>query len=184
MSTQGRSLSMFVGIPYVGPVYKIDLTKPWFKLKEWSDEYDGFFQMKMMGDDHLWIGDSKISHDLIAKRASIYSSRPPIPAIPKADDGFMYLPLMGLGGVFEPDCVIPRKLTKYRPMAETTQIRPYSTHCRAEPTVSWIRRIRGQAFPLESHSKTRRLLFACREIYCTNVKQIGLRHTKTIPVIH
>ncbi|KAI9662518.1 MAG: hypothetical protein M1821_008685 [Bathelium mastoideum] len=85
------------GIPFVGPVHELDINKPWFKLKEWSDEYGGLFQMKIMGVNHLWIGDATIGHELLGKRASIYSSRPRTPAIPGSDDGFMYLPLLATG---------------------------------------------------------------------------------------
>ncbi|KAF2840425.1 cytochrome P450 [Patellaria atrata CBS 101060] len=85
------------GLPYIGRVHDLDPSKPWIKLKEWSDQYNGFFANTMMGPTHLWIGDPKIAHDLLAKRAPIYSSRPAIPGIPDSNTNNQWLPLMELG---------------------------------------------------------------------------------------
>ena len=63
-------------------------------MKEFSDEYNGFFQTEIMGDTHLWLGDHKISQELFGKRAAIYSSRPEVPAVPGSDTQGQYLPLM------------------------------------------------------------------------------------------
>lgn len=71
---------------------------PWKKMKEFSDEYNGFFQTEIMGDTHLWLGDHKISQDLFAKRPKIYSSRPEVPAVPGSDTQGQYLPLMEYAG--------------------------------------------------------------------------------------
>ena len=71
---------------------------PWKKMKEFSDEFGGFFQTEIMGDTHLWLGDHKISQELFGKRADIYSSRPEVPAVPGSDTQGQYLPLMEYAG--------------------------------------------------------------------------------------
>jgi hypothetical protein len=71
---------------------------PWKKMKEFSDEFGGFFQTEIMGDTHLWLGDHKISQELFGKRSDIYSSRPEVPAVPGSDTQGQYLPLMEYAG--------------------------------------------------------------------------------------
>jgi hypothetical protein len=71
---------------------------PWKKMKEFSDEYNGFFQTEIMGDTHLWLGDHKISQELFGNRSRIYSSRPEVPAVPGSDTQGQYLPLMEYAG--------------------------------------------------------------------------------------
>ena len=66
-------------------------------MKEFSEQYNGFFHTVAMGGDHLWLGDMKIVHDLLAKRAPIYSSRPEVPAVPGSDSQGQYLPLLAHG---------------------------------------------------------------------------------------
>ena len=70
-------------------------------MKEFSDEYNGFFQTEIMGDTHLWLGDHKISQELFANRSRIYSSRPEVPAVPGSDTQGQYLPLMEYAGESE-----------------------------------------------------------------------------------
>jgi cytochrome P450 len=67
-------------------------------MKEFSDEFGGFFQTEIMGDTHLWLGDHKISQELFGKRANIYSSRPEVPAVPGSDTQGQYLPLIEYAG--------------------------------------------------------------------------------------
>ena len=67
-------------------------------MKEFSDEFSGFFQTEIMGDTHLWLGDHKISQELFGKRPNIYSSRPEVPAVPGSDTQGQYLPLMEYAG--------------------------------------------------------------------------------------
>ena len=50
-----------------------------------------------MGETHLWIGTQRVAHDLLAKRAPIYSSRPEVPAVPGSDSQAQYLPLLARG---------------------------------------------------------------------------------------
>ena len=66
-------------------------------MKEFSKQYNGFFATVAMGGNHLWLGDTKIVHDLLAKRAPIYSSRPKISAVPGTDSQGQYLPLLAHG---------------------------------------------------------------------------------------
>ena len=63
-------------------------------MREFSEQYNGFFATTIMGDNHLWLGDQKVAHDLLVKRGSIYSSRPEIPAMPGTPHGGRYLPLL------------------------------------------------------------------------------------------
>jgi hypothetical protein len=87
-----------LGIPWIGRVHDTDVMAPWKKMKEFSDEFGGFFQTEIMGDTHLWLGDHKISQELFGKRANIYSSRPEVPAVPGSDTQGQYLPLMEYAG--------------------------------------------------------------------------------------
>jgi cytochrome P450 len=66
-------------------------------MKEFSEQYNGFFGTVAMGGNHLWLGDMKIVHDLLAKRAPIYSSRPEVSAVPGSDSQGQYLPLLAHG---------------------------------------------------------------------------------------
>ena len=86
------------GIPWVGRVHDTDVMAPWKKMKEFSDEFNGFFQTEIMGDTHLWLGDHKISQELFGNRSRIYSSRPEVPAVPGSDTQGQYLPLMEYAG--------------------------------------------------------------------------------------
>lgn len=54
----------------------------------------------MMGEKHVWIGSPKIARALLEQRAAIYSSRPPVPAVPGSDSLPHYLPLMATGQAF------------------------------------------------------------------------------------
>ena len=86
-------------------MHDTDVYAPWKKMKEFSDDFNGFFQTEIMGDIHLWIGDNRVAQDLFGKRANIYSSRPEVPAVPGSDKQGQYLPLMEYAGEH-----LPRKL--------------------------------------------------------------------------
>lgn len=58
----------YTGIPFVGRVHDVDPLKPWIKMKEWCDEFNGFYKTTIMGETHLWVSDPKIAHDLLSKR--------------------------------------------------------------------------------------------------------------------
>lgn len=99
----GNSIDLILpGIPWIGRVHDTDVMAPWKKMKEFSDEFGGFFQTEIMGDTHLWLGDHKISQELFGKRADIYSSRPEVPAVPGSDTQGQYLPLMEYAGKSQP----------------------------------------------------------------------------------
>ena len=70
---------------------------PWFKVTEWTRQFDGMFHTTMMGESHLWISSPRIAYDLLSKRAAIYSSRPEIRAVPGSDSQAQYLPLLAHG---------------------------------------------------------------------------------------
>lgn len=84
-------------LPFIGRVHDVDPTKPWFKQAEWCSEYGGIYQTTIMGEKHIWIGSQQIAYDLLAKRAPLYSSRPPVPAVPGSASLPHYLPLMAYG---------------------------------------------------------------------------------------
>lgn len=60
---------------------------------DFSKQYNKMFRLTAYGQMHIWIGDPKIAKELLVKRASKYSSRPEIAAIPGADKGGQYLAL-------------------------------------------------------------------------------------------
>ena len=84
-------------MPFLGRVHDVDPNAPWFKITEFCSDFNGMFQTRMVGEDHLWISDPKIAYDLISKRANIYSSRPEIRAVPGSDRQAQYLPLLAHG---------------------------------------------------------------------------------------
>lgn len=64
-------------------------------MKKWSDEYGGLFRLTTAGGEmHIWVGKAEIAQDLYCKRASKYSSRPEVPAVPGSDKQGQYLPLL------------------------------------------------------------------------------------------
>src|SRR2546430_494425 len=66
-------------------------------MREFSEQYHGFFGTVAMGSNHLWVADMKTIHDLLVKRGQIYSSRPEVPAVPGATSQGQYLPLLAHG---------------------------------------------------------------------------------------
>lgn len=55
--------------------------------------------MEIFGTVHVWISSEKIAHDLLSKRAPIYSDRPTIPNLPDNRTSGDYLALMGRNGM-------------------------------------------------------------------------------------
>lgn len=51
--------------------------------------------MEIFGTVHVWISSEKIAHDLLSKRAAIYSDRPQIPNLPDNRTSGEYLALLG-----------------------------------------------------------------------------------------
>ena len=62
---------------------------------EWGQQYGTLYQVNLAGSNHIWIGDEKIAHELLSRKAAIYSDRPNIPALlcDNRTSG-QYLPLM------------------------------------------------------------------------------------------
>ncbi|KAI1075410.1 cytochrome P450 [Whalleya microplaca] len=83
------------GYPLVGRVHDIPAETSWLKFYEWSKEYGPIYQMEMFGSVHVWISSEQIAHDLLARRAPIYSDRPLIPNLPNNRTGGHYLALSG-----------------------------------------------------------------------------------------
>ncbi|RYP13438.1 hypothetical protein DL765_006900 [Monosporascus sp. GIB2] len=67
----------------------------WLKFYEWNKEYGPIYQMEMFGDVHIWISSEKVAHDLLSRRAPIYSDRPVIPNLPDNRTSGDYLALQG-----------------------------------------------------------------------------------------
>ena len=71
------------------------------KFKEWADVYGPIYQTRMLNHDFIVISNERVAHELLNKRAAIYSDRPAVPALvdSKSTDGSgEYLPLMGRNG--------------------------------------------------------------------------------------
>ncbi|KAK5659780.1 hypothetical protein OQA88_991 [Cercophora sp. LCS_1] len=82
-------------IPYIGRVHDIPTNGAWLKFYEWSRTYGPIYQTKMFGTVHVWISSEKIAHELLSKRATIYSDRPMIPNLPDNRTSGNYLALLG-----------------------------------------------------------------------------------------
>ncbi|KAK3681758.1 cytochrome P450 [Podospora appendiculata] len=83
------------GIPYIGRVHDVPANTPWLKFHEWSKTYGPIFQTEMFGMTHVWISSEQVAHDLLSKRALIYSDRPMIPNLPENRTSGDYLALLG-----------------------------------------------------------------------------------------
>ncbi|KAK3985246.1 putative cytochrome P450 E-class, group I [Cladorrhinum sp. PSN332] len=83
------------GIPFIGRVHDVPEEASWVKFYEWSKEFGPIYQMEIFGTVHVWISSEKIAHDLLSKRAAIYSDRPQIPNLPDNRTSGDYLALLG-----------------------------------------------------------------------------------------
>lgn len=83
------------GLPLIGRVHDLPADNIWLKFHEWSQTYGPIYQMSMFGSVHVWISDERIAHDLLAKRAAIYSDRPLIPNLPDNRTSGDYIALLG-----------------------------------------------------------------------------------------
>jgi hypothetical protein len=79
-------------------VHDVPSQLSWLKFFEWSKIYGPIYQMEIFGTIHVWISSEKIAHDLLSKRAPIYSDRPTIPNLPDNRTSGDYLALMGRNG--------------------------------------------------------------------------------------
>ncbi|KAF3004322.1 hypothetical protein E8E13_009333 [Curvularia kusanoi] len=83
------------GYPIVGSVPDVPEKNGFIKFADWGKEYGPIYQVNLAGSNHVWISSEKIAHDLLSKKAAIYSDRPHIPAL--IDDNrtsAQYLPLL------------------------------------------------------------------------------------------
>ncbi|KAI9702672.1 MAG: hypothetical protein M1820_006056 [Bogoriella megaspora] len=83
------------GLPVIGSVHELPAECSWLKFADWAREYGPIYQVNLGGTNHIWISKDRIAHDLLSKRAAIYSDRPHIPAL--IDDNrtsAQYLPLL------------------------------------------------------------------------------------------
>ncbi|KAK0639890.1 cytochrome P450 [Cercophora newfieldiana] len=82
-------------LPYIGRVHDIPTNGSWLKFFEWSQQYGPIYQTKMFGTTHVWISSEQVAHDLLSKRATLYSDRPTIPNLPDNRTSGDYLALLG-----------------------------------------------------------------------------------------
>ncbi|KAK8048136.1 cytochrome P450, partial [Apiospora phragmitis] len=83
------------GIPLIGRIHDIPAESSWLKFYEWSKVYGPIYKMEIFGSVHVWISSEAIAHDLLSRRALIYSDRPMIPNLPNNRTGGEYLALHG-----------------------------------------------------------------------------------------
>ncbi|KAK3358178.1 cytochrome P450 [Lasiosphaeria hispida] len=83
------------GIPYIGRVHDIPAKASWLKFYEWAQLHGPIYQTTIFGEVHVWISSEQIAHDLLSKRALIYSDRPTIPNLPDNRTSGDYLALLG-----------------------------------------------------------------------------------------
>jgi hypothetical protein len=86
----------------VGRVHDIPETGAHLKFYEWSKQYGPIYQMEIFGTVHVWISSEAIAHELLSKRANIYSDRPMIPNLPNNRTSGEYLALLGRTGELLP----------------------------------------------------------------------------------
>lgn len=90
-----RPLPGPTNLPFIGRVHDVPEKGSWLKFYEWSKVYGPIYQTKMFGVTHVWISSERIAHDLLSRRANIYSDRPLIPNLPDNRTSGDYLALLG-----------------------------------------------------------------------------------------
>lgn len=68
------------GLPFIGNFFDLadgDAVRE--KALGWTKQYGEIFHTKVGGADYIWLSSPKVVKDLMDKRSSIYSSRPPAP---------------------------------------------------------------------------------------------------------
>jgi cytochrome P450 len=68
------------GLPFIGNLLDLadsDLVRE--KVKVWAEKHGEIFYTKIGGSDYVWLSSPKVVKDLMDKKSSIYSSRPPLP---------------------------------------------------------------------------------------------------------
>ncbi|KAI6025692.1 cytochrome P450 [Pisolithus orientalis] len=66
------------GLPLVGNLLDINFAAPWTTYEQWGKRYGGISYCTVLGQGFVIINDEEIAHELILKRPSIYSDRPPL----------------------------------------------------------------------------------------------------------
>ncbi|KAI1117149.1 cytochrome P450 2C3 [Nemania sp. NC0429] len=89
------------GYPIVGRVHDVPSKASWIKFYEWSKEYGPIYQMEIFGTVHVWISSERVAHDLLSRRAGIYSDRPQIPNLPDNRTKGDYLALTGSNDIWK-----------------------------------------------------------------------------------
>ena len=92
------------GIPLIGRIWDIPRSHSYLRFKKWSDIYGPIYQINVFGVNHVWVATDKIATDLLVKRGSLYSDRPPINNLENSKGAPEYLPLLGHNG--EPELSI------------------------------------------------------------------------------
>lgn len=87
--------------PFVGRVHDVPEEAAWLKFYEWNKEYGPIYQMEIFGSVHVWISSEKVAHDLLSKRAALYSDRPMIPNLPDNRYSGDYIALLGHNEVWK-----------------------------------------------------------------------------------
>ena len=82
----------------MGRVWDIPRTHSYLRFKQWSDVYGPIYQVNVFGVNHIWLASDKIAQDLLVKRGSIYSDRPPINNLKDSKTAGEYIPLLGHNG--------------------------------------------------------------------------------------
>ncbi|RMZ70293.1 O-methylsterigmatocystin oxidoreductase [Pyrenophora seminiperda CCB06] len=68
------------GLPFVGSLFELSDTEAVrHKVQAWHRQYGDVFYTKIGATDYMWLSSPQAVKDLMDKRSSIYSSRPPSP---------------------------------------------------------------------------------------------------------
>ena len=68
------------GLPFIGNLLDLadsDLVRG--KVRKWAEQHGDIFYTKIGGSDYIWLSSPKVVKDLMDKKSTIYSSRPPLP---------------------------------------------------------------------------------------------------------
>ncbi|KAL2264183.1 hypothetical protein VTK26DRAFT_889 [Humicola hyalothermophila] len=90
-----RPLPGPMNLPFIGRIHDVPANASWLKFYEWGKVYGPIYKTEIFGTVHVWISSEAVAHDLLSKRASIYSDRPVIPNLPDNRTSGDYLALLG-----------------------------------------------------------------------------------------
>ncbi|TKA82463.1 hypothetical protein B0A49_00063 [Cryomyces minteri] len=89
------------GVPGIGRVWDIPRAHSYKRFKQWADQFGPIYQINVFGVNHVWVSTDKIATDLLVKRGTIYSDRPPINQLESSKTAPEYLPLLGYNDVWK-----------------------------------------------------------------------------------